>query len=314
MSLTFGFYNSKNHDRLYDAVQVSSMFDGIIEDGVYANIGDRFKVSYRSGMTATVGLGRAWFNHTWTVNDAPLIVNFEASDQVLNRIDGVFLEIDTRDEYRENRIVVKKGVPGSTPAKPVPDFQEGVYRYPLAYVTIDKGVTTLEPSKIENTVGTSACPFVTGVLETMNIDDLLTQWTDEADELIEELRVRAEQATAGILPNGSVSEDKLTSTAVRLRWTNVNVAANIWRDNNTYSSLGYTKRAQVTPSSSIADSGGPSPSLIKSTMQPDVIFSPDALALGVLAPFADTIDGSVYIYAMSAPTSTITISTLTCWR
>ena len=34
MAVTSGFFNSVNHDRLYDAEQLSSIFDGIIIDGV----------------------------------------------------------------------------------------------------------------------------------------------------------------------------------------------------------------------------------------------------------------------------------------
>lgn len=35
MAFTFGFYNSLNGDRKYNAEQVSSIFDGLISDGVY---------------------------------------------------------------------------------------------------------------------------------------------------------------------------------------------------------------------------------------------------------------------------------------
>ena len=45
MSLTYGFYNSVDHDRVYDATQFGSIFDGVINDGVFQNIGDLFAVS-----------------------------------------------------------------------------------------------------------------------------------------------------------------------------------------------------------------------------------------------------------------------------
>ena len=34
MSVTYGFYNSLNGDRRYDANQMSAIFDGLIIDGV----------------------------------------------------------------------------------------------------------------------------------------------------------------------------------------------------------------------------------------------------------------------------------------
>ena len=44
MSVTYGFYNSINGDRKYNALEMSSIFDGIIVDGVYMSIGDALNV------------------------------------------------------------------------------------------------------------------------------------------------------------------------------------------------------------------------------------------------------------------------------
>ena len=38
MSVTSGFYNGLSHDRKYNAVQMSSLFDGIINDGIFQSI------------------------------------------------------------------------------------------------------------------------------------------------------------------------------------------------------------------------------------------------------------------------------------
>ena len=44
MAVSSGFFDSVNHDRLYNADQVSSMFDGLILDGVYENMGEAFAI------------------------------------------------------------------------------------------------------------------------------------------------------------------------------------------------------------------------------------------------------------------------------
>ena len=85
MSVTSGFFNSLNGDRRYDARQFSALFDGIINDGVFANIGTSFKVTAAGGLQINIGLGRAWFNSTWVNNDAILPFTLDDSDQVLNR-------------------------------------------------------------------------------------------------------------------------------------------------------------------------------------------------------------------------------------
>ena len=78
-SVTCGFFNSvvvdNKSDRLYNAEQMSAIFDGLINDGVFAGIGDKLVVSTSSGNTVSVGTGKCWFNHTWTLNDAPLLID-----------------------------------------------------------------------------------------------------------------------------------------------------------------------------------------------------------------------------------------------
>jgi len=54
MSVTYGFYDSYNGDRVYNADQFSSFYDGLINDGVYSSVGQRFYVAASSGMDITV--------------------------------------------------------------------------------------------------------------------------------------------------------------------------------------------------------------------------------------------------------------------
>lgn len=188
MSVTSGFFNSDNHDRLYDAEQFSSIFDGVINDGVYESIGSALTVTADEGLRVTVGIGRAWFNHTWTLNDAPLPLNWYdeefAPELVMNRIDAVVLEINREEAVRENTIKIVKGVPSSYPEKPVLRKEGFVYQYPLAYVKINAGVDRITAAEIENTVGTSECPFVTGIIQTLSADFFINQWREEFRQLM----------------------------------------------------------------------------------------------------------------------------------
>ena len=54
MSVTYGFYNSKNKDRRYDAIQMSSIFDGIIRDGILQHVGTAMMVKESTGMMVNV--------------------------------------------------------------------------------------------------------------------------------------------------------------------------------------------------------------------------------------------------------------------
>lgn len=177
MSLTYGFYNSLNHDRVYDTIQVSSIFDGIINDGVYMSIGDKFMVSPLNGMQVVVGTGRAWFNHTWTLNDALINLTVPVSELILNRIDTVVLEVN--EDNRENTIKIIKGTPAVNPVAPTLIDTLKVHQHPLANIYVKGATTQITRSNITNLVGTSRTPFVTGIIQTINIDGLIAKWESE---------------------------------------------------------------------------------------------------------------------------------------
>lgn len=188
MAFTCGFFNSENGDRKYNAEQMSAIFDGIIADGVFTTIGDHMAVSAGTGMQVLVGTGKAWFDHTWNVNDAAYPLAIAASDVTLSRIDAIVLETNHSDSVRLNKLRVVQGTVASSPVKPILTNSEKVHQHPLAWVTVKPGVTQIAASAIENAVGTSACPFVTGIIATTAIDDLFNQWNGEFDEWFDNLK------------------------------------------------------------------------------------------------------------------------------
>lgn len=179
MSVTSGFFNSLNGDRLYNAEQMSAIFDGIINDGVFANIGTTFGVKASSGTTVTVGIGRAWFNSTWILNDAILPVILDTSEAVLDRYDAVVIEVDRSESVRAGSIKAIKGTPASSPKYPTMSSTTAVHQYPIAYIYRKAGSTSIAQADITNKVGTSSCPYVTGILKTMTIDNIVAQWESQ---------------------------------------------------------------------------------------------------------------------------------------
>ena len=201
MSVTYGFYNSLNGDRKYDTSQMSKIFDGIINDGIYIAIGDKFAVSASSGMTILVGTGRAWFDHTWTLNDALLPITLTDSNVVMDRIDAIVLETDSTESVRVNSIKYIQGTASSTPANPVLTNTDLVHQYPLAYIYVTKGATTISQANIINKVGTTDCPYVTGILENTNIDNLVAQWQDLFNTWFNKMKGQLSTDAAGNLQN-----------------------------------------------------------------------------------------------------------------
>lgn len=179
MALTYGFYNSRNGDRKYNAMTMSAIFDGIINDGVFQSIGTCFKPVPSTGLSVNVGIGRAWFDHTWTYNDSPMNLTFTQSDMINARIDAIVLEVNAEDSVRTNSLKVIIGTPAASPQKPKLTNTATVNQYPIAYVTVPANATSIIDDNIEYVVGQSPCPFVTAILETVDITELITQWKSQ---------------------------------------------------------------------------------------------------------------------------------------
>jgi hypothetical protein len=181
MSVSSGFFNSLNGDRKYNTAQMSAIFDGLIIDGVVASIGTAFAVKAAGGLTVNVGIGKAWFDHTWTVNDSILPMTAPEAEVLLDRIDAVVLEVNGVESVRNNTIKFVKGNPSSAPSRPTLTNEGNVHQYPLCYIYRKYGTAVINQADITPMVGTESTPFVTGILQTISLDELLGKWQDELD-------------------------------------------------------------------------------------------------------------------------------------
>ena len=150
MAVTSGFFDSLDHDRVYTADEFSSLFDGLISDGIYENIGGALKVVTGTGMQVKVRTGRAWFNHIWVKNDR--VLNLEIAAAPVSgqgdRIDAIVVEIDKSSAVRNADIKVIQGEPASTPVRPTLSHSGTLFQYALAYVTIVAASTSIPSNKI----------------------------------------------------------------------------------------------------------------------------------------------------------------------
>lgn len=189
MAFSYGFYNSLSGDRKYDAVQISMIFDGIIEDGIYASIGKCFAVKEHSVDKSKVIVqpGRAWFRHTWNYNDADVAIDIPTSDLVRKRIDALVIDIQSDDtaDSRINSFQWVLGTPDyANPSKPTMANEEKHKQIPLCYITRLPNNETVTQAQIRSTIGTPECPFVTGPLKVLSLNELLGQWQTQLDEFV----------------------------------------------------------------------------------------------------------------------------------
>lgn len=188
MTLTYGFYNSSSGDRTYDAIQISRLFDGIILDGVYAALGDKLMVAENTGMNVAVGTGRAWFDHTWSYNDADVIIAVPTADALLPRIDVVYLEVNEDTGTRANKLDILEGTPASSPVAPTLTNTATIHQYPLAHIEVGAAVTSITQANIINKVGLTETPFVTCPLDYVTTNELLAEWEAEWEEWFDAIK------------------------------------------------------------------------------------------------------------------------------
>lgn len=192
MALTSGFFNSINSDRMYNAEDFNNIFTGVINDGIFQSIGTSMMVTAGSGMTVNIGIGKAWFDSTWSINSSVTPITLDDAEMILNRIDTIVLEIDKRDSVRLNSYNIVKGTPASTPLAPTLINDENHKQYPLAEIYVAAGSTEITQAEITNKVGSDATPFITGILETISAEALVTQWEAQFDAWMAELEATDE--------------------------------------------------------------------------------------------------------------------------
>lgn len=201
-SVTCGFFNGTMAlSRKYDALQMSSLFDGILTDGVFSSIGECFGAVANTTKvnTVNIGPGKAWFNRTWTQNDALLPIDCGGSTTGLDRIDAIVIEVNTNDNVLDNFIYVIKGNPSSNPSRPSMVRTDKVNQYALCYIYRKADSANIVDADITNVVGTSETPFATGVMQTASIDALYAAWGDQFQTWFDDIKTT--------LTNGDVASN-----------------------------------------------------------------------------------------------------------
>lgn len=165
MTVKFGFFDSLNSDRLYNANDINTFFEGVFSDGVFEFVGGALAVEHSPGtMNVLVNTGRAWFNNLWLRNTSTLTLAIGPSSLIHPRKDLVVLEFDSSITVRENSIKVLTGVPAAIPIAPTLANTSTLHQYTLAEIYVDTGVSEITAIDITNKIGTIGTPYATSLL------------------------------------------------------------------------------------------------------------------------------------------------------
>ena len=175
MAQTYGYFNSINGDRQYNADQMSEYFNGLVSNGVYSNVGGALQVMASSGMNVQVKTGRAIIgNCKWFKNDAVLTVPITQSHPTLNRYTAIVIRLSFVN--RTIGIYAKDGTPASTATKPAMQNDETMVELCLAYIYVKAGATSISQANITDMRASSSCGWVTGLVKQVDTSQLFLQW------------------------------------------------------------------------------------------------------------------------------------------
>lgn len=180
MAIKYGFFNSVNGDRKYNADDISNYFLKLISNGVFATPSNAMQVQASSGMTVQVSAGWAFVNCKWLNNDAAYLLTLNASDVVLNRIDRVVIRLNATNSVRTIEIAVKTGTAASSPQPPaLTRVTGGIWELSLAQIYVAAGATSISQANItDERANTSVCGYVTGLIDQIDTTNLFAQYDD----------------------------------------------------------------------------------------------------------------------------------------
>ena len=182
MAVTYGFFNSVNGDRKYDADQMSNYFEGLVGDGVLKNVDNELQVVANSGLNIAVKSGRAIVKNKWLKNNSLYFIEI-TPDSSYPYIELIVVDYD----YSERKVSINtvKGTPASSPVAPSITRTDDRYMLVLASILVPANATSISQSNITDKRATSDCGWVTGLITQLSTDTLNAQWESIYSEYFE---------------------------------------------------------------------------------------------------------------------------------
>lgn len=177
MAIKYGFFNSVDGDRKYDADDIGNYFLKLISDGVFATPATAMQVTAAGGLKVSVAAGWGFIKCKYLNNTSALQLTLSAADVVLNRYDRIVMRLDNTN--RLMTIAVKQGTAASTPTVPALTRTSNVWELSLARVYVAAGATVINQSDITDERGnTTLCGYVTGLINQIDTTSLFAQYND----------------------------------------------------------------------------------------------------------------------------------------
>lgn len=186
--IEYGFFDSVNGDRKYNADSFNEFFNGILSDtGVYKKSGGGLKVVPSEDLAINISTGKARINQHYVNIKSTETLTLPTADVANGRYDAVILRYDETE--RKITLGTLTGTPSSNPSYPTISRNENTFDICLAYVYVAAGATSIsESSIIDKRDDIGVCGYVSLQIDAINAGIRqyrnTFQLTEDANEIL----------------------------------------------------------------------------------------------------------------------------------
>lgn len=177
------FFDSINHDRMYDSSHFAKFFGLFAGNGVFADPADSMMAMSDGGMNVRIRKGDCFINGRAASANGDDIVTLSTGDGLYSRFDLITVRLDfgERDIHPE----VIEGTADKTPIYPNLQRNDTVYDIALAAVCVCPNVIEITQADITDLrQDTDYCGIVTGMIEQIDAKNLFAQYRKQWEDLL----------------------------------------------------------------------------------------------------------------------------------
>lgn len=173
MAELYSFFNSKNHDRRYNARHWADYFAPLFKSGVFN--GD-LQVTANDDMTVTIETGYAWIDGYAYHLTEPITVDIETASGNMNRVDNIKIRLDLTNRWIKHAEDTGNYYSG-TPIPKDPEITATIHDLIIARVNVAAGTTAITQDMITDTrMDETLCGWVCGAVQQISFEQILAQF------------------------------------------------------------------------------------------------------------------------------------------
>ena len=199
-TLNGGFFNARwsgedeapavTYDRTYDSEDMMQPYINVVTEGIFAyqtnesggeaqlQVGFPCTVKTNENIVS-IQAGRGILNHHWFELDHTENISIATNSSLTNRIDSLIIQCNMNMDERAMYLIYRQGT-ASAPALETNDTT--IFEFRLWNISVPNMNTGTEQITLEDKRGTSECPYITGLLQQLTLDERLNKFDEDVTE------------------------------------------------------------------------------------------------------------------------------------